>query len=112
LREACHALRADFSEALKVDHAVFTAAFTALNVLVLYACCNAVARAAYAAFAAAVYVVIAASMEVSRALTAVPTQEIFAATVEVVCANAIGTSAITPAAAIDRAIIFLFMLFF
>jgi hypothetical protein len=74
-------LRADFSEALKTDHAVFTAAFTVLNVVLAYACCKAVARAAYAALVAEVNAVIAVSTDASRVLTADPTQVILAATV-------------------------------
>ena len=81
VRYVAHAaLRADFSEALKVDHAVFTAAFTVLNVVLLYACCKAVARAAYAALVAEVNAVIAVSMDASRVFTAEPTHAIFVVT--------------------------------
>jgi hypothetical protein len=78
-RAVLHALRAAFSDELKVDHAALTADFTEASVVWEYACPSAVARALYAAFSAAVRVVIAESIEVSRALTAAPTQAILVA---------------------------------
>lgn len=83
LRAACHVLRANFSEALNADHAALTAAPTALRVVLPYACCRAVALAAYAALTAPVYAVMAVSTDCSRAFTAAPTQIILAATEEV-----------------------------
>ena len=80
LRAVCQFLRAVFAEVVKFDQAVLTAAFTAVVVVSEYACCSAVARAAYAAFCALVKVVIAEPIAVSRAVTAVPTHSILLVT--------------------------------
>jgi hypothetical protein len=86
-------LRADFSDALNVDHAAFTAAFTALVVVRLYACESAVARAAYAALDAPVKAVIAVPRADSRAFTAAPTQAILVVTLDVVVTAPVVVSA-------------------
>lgn len=84
LRAVCHALRADLVDELKVAHADFTAVFTALNVVSLYAWARAVALAEYAELKDCVYVLIAELRAVSLVFTAVPIQAIFVAVVLVV----------------------------
>ncbi len=83
-----HAPAASFIELLKVAHAALIAARTCDVVVPVYACCNALARAAYAACTACPCVAIAASIVVSRAFTAAPRQAILVAVLEVVPAAA------------------------